>query len=768
MKPILVKQFPLLRLPLAVDARLIDTHSEDDQVWQLSFGSGETGNLELMTTYGLRAKYMRIFPVFSENGISNSEMRHFHSTPRIKRVFPNLVTFSFQPFEGVQAICDYWVQDVNIISCRVTVINHTEDHREIGMDWACWLSPEAGEPMAPVHRNIVNLLEGSTTNLHPVFFMTGNPQTTKIPKPALTHDLILNPKESRQLTWALASKETQQASYEAARLAAAKNWDAEIARIEMVNSDIYEIESFLPEWDCVFTLSQRQSVFLASMDKNEILPLRTIDSTKNNSQMLFQNQEVIFPLVLWFWLKSTPPDLLKLGKSILLNFLNKTKNQSSNYDSMPFLCTVALEIYQRDNDKLFLGKIYPSLINFYDHWITEENIESPTWASVCQTGIERHPLFSNLFSWSQGVDSKTVHAPDLTALLLIEAESMDQLALVMEDIEKSTQTKHDAMRLRNKLEDLWHTRSVIHFYSDSETKISQKVGLVLKQKGEGIKTLDKIFEDPMRLLIRVQTKGLLPLQIKIQIDGKDADGNHQSQILSYSDFSWYLNHGTLTLKKLFTEINSISINNITKDNSITIQQVYHRVPMITSLLPIWANSIPMKMKKRIIKHNFAKAKRFNENFGMPEFIPTPSLRNKIDHVSVSLPHSVLVIEGLLKMGEIKLAAEHLTKIVTAQGMCLRNQGALYERYDVKTGEGFDTPYTWNSLFPVGLFLEVAGIEIFSSTKVKINYLNPMPAKFRIGYRGLMIQHNLKETIVTFPNGKENIYQGDAPAIYEMS
>lgn len=765
MKPVSIKQFPYLKIPLAADPRLLSGTPADDQVWQLSFGIGETGTLELNTTFGFRAQYMRIFPIFSEEGVTIEDMRDYHSVVRIEKNFPNYIQLNVQPFEGIEAIFEYWAQEVDVISCRITLTNHTQEERAIGMDWACVLSPNAGSPMKPERKSIVNILQGTTQGLAPVLFITGGPDFTSTPKPALTSDIFLAPKDSKTLTWALASKEIPEESFETARRAVAKNWDAEMALLDMTNSDIYQIESFLPEWDFVFNLSQRMSIFLTGFDQKEVRFQRTMDQSPYADSL---TDNPIFPLVIWYWLKSSPPAMLATGKQILLNWVESPQFSYASKEILPFICTLSYEIYQRDGDKSFLGKIYPALQQYYQNWMTKAQIESPTWRSVRQTGIERHPLFSTLFSWSQGVDPQKVDAPDLTALLLIEAESMDQLALIMADIETSSDAKKNAMLLRNKMEDLWNARSVIHFYSDVETKNSQKVGLVTRLTGNINKTVSKSYETPMRLLLRVDAHGLLPLHLKVTIQGKDDSQKDISVELTYSDFSWYLSHGTATLDQLLTEVTSIQVEGAAKKDQVSLQHVYHRVPMITSLLPIWANSISLKMKNRIVKHNFAKAKRFNENFGMPEFIPTPSLANKIEHVSVSLPHSVLVIEGLLKMGEVKLAAEHLTKIVTAQGLCLRNQGALYERYDVETAQGFDSPYTWNSLFPIGLFLKVAGIEILSPTKVILHYNNPLPAKFKVTYRGLEIMHGLKETKITFPNGSQSVYHGENLKIFEMN
>ena len=51
-----------LQLTIAADARLCAPNYADDQIWQLDLGGGDPSALGLRTTYGLRARLMRIFP----------------------------------------------------------------------------------------------------------------------------------------------------------------------------------------------------------------------------------------------------------------------------------------------------------------------------------------------------------------------------------------------------------------------------------------------------------------------------------------------------------------------------------------------------------------------------------------------------------------------------------------------------------------------------------------------------------------------------------
>ena len=55
-------------LTLAADMRFSTPNYVNDHIWEMEIGSGEPSALTLRTTYGLRARSMRIFPRFTEAG----------------------------------------------------------------------------------------------------------------------------------------------------------------------------------------------------------------------------------------------------------------------------------------------------------------------------------------------------------------------------------------------------------------------------------------------------------------------------------------------------------------------------------------------------------------------------------------------------------------------------------------------------------------------------------------------------------------------------
>ena len=70
-----------LYLTLAADSRLSIPNYLNDHIWELALGGGEPSALSLRTTFGLRAKAMRIFPRFSENGKSVNNPSDFALPP---------------------------------------------------------------------------------------------------------------------------------------------------------------------------------------------------------------------------------------------------------------------------------------------------------------------------------------------------------------------------------------------------------------------------------------------------------------------------------------------------------------------------------------------------------------------------------------------------------------------------------------------------------------------------------------------------------------
>jgi hypothetical protein len=119
------------------------------------------------------------------------------------------------------------------------------------------LAPINGQSMTAAQINLVNVLTGETSGLCPVLFMTGGPAHGSGPYPSLFLDLELGPGATRQLTFTQAATDELQKSFELARQTAARPWEAERARLELLNkSQVIDIRTGDKDWDAALALSQ--------------------------------------------------------------------------------------------------------------------------------------------------------------------------------------------------------------------------------------------------------------------------------------------------------------------------------------------------------------------------------------------------------------------------------------------------------------------------------------------------------------------------------
>ena len=100
-----------LALTLAADFRLCTPDYVNDQIWELETGGGDPPALALHTTYGLRARLMRIFPRFSLGTQAVTDPARFFQPPRLRRFYPNFLLLEFSPFPGLDVVAEYWGPD---------------------------------------------------------------------------------------------------------------------------------------------------------------------------------------------------------------------------------------------------------------------------------------------------------------------------------------------------------------------------------------------------------------------------------------------------------------------------------------------------------------------------------------------------------------------------------------------------------------------------------------------------------------------------------
>ena len=176
-------------LTLAADTRLTSTDYNDDQIWELEPGRRRTGRADA-TTYGLRAHWLRLFPRFVRGENSRVDPASFHTPPRIVCFFPNYLSQTFAPFDGLEVEMEYWIPGSHRRRAdQADQPQHPPPKFAPGMGGDCsnpidrqgGMIPLAVGPTHRAQRRYVLSLPGGRPS--------GGPQPVNSPYPALSLDL---------------------------------------------------------------------------------------------------------------------------------------------------------------------------------------------------------------------------------------------------------------------------------------------------------------------------------------------------------------------------------------------------------------------------------------------------------------------------------------------------------------------------------------------------------------------------------------------------
>ena len=760
---------------LAADRRLSAPNYVNDHIWEMELGTGEPPTLSLRTTYGLRARSLRIFPRFTESGSTISDVSEFATPPVIRRCYPNFLELTFSPYQGLEVSYEVRVPESNAITGRVTISNRSMQTRSPRLEMCVALVPLDGRAFSHTQMQMVNVLVGQTGGLIPLLFLTGGPLPGPGPQPSLMLDLNLDPGDSRQLTWAQAATAGHQTSFDTARLIAAQPWDAERARIELVNAGgTIEIHTSDTDWDTALTLSQNAAYSLF-FPANDNLPHPSFVQVRGPDQGYSHKGDGTDYSASWngqsplevYYLSSLIPASPDLAQGLLHNFLASQKEdgtvdgkpglsgQRGNYQAMPILASLAWNTFCATEDETFLEEVFPNLLNFFWAWFSPKNDRDrdgiPEWTHLLQTGYDENPMFDTWNLWSQGADITSMHNPALIAMLYREALSLIKMAEHLGQDDELELVRKQVENLKLALDEAWNPRTALYRYRDRETGVSTSGKILGRQKGSGTIKLKQIFEPPIRLLIEVQTKS--PGAKRPQVSISEYATKGENEVISGSEFQLHSGGMVATSQQVHGKIGRIQIKGVDSEDKVVVRRLNYTGEDHTLLLPLWAGAPDSQLAQVMVNRTILNAERFDRAFGIPACPLVPNA--KADHacLSVYLPWNQLICEGLLAYGFRKEAARLVVHIMTGIIQNLKEKRTFYQRYHAETGQGLGERNAISGLAPVGLFMKVLGVQVLSPTRVRLEGKNPFPWPVTIQYKGLKILRQLDHTEVIFPNGK---------------
>jgi mannosylglycerate hydrolase MGH1-like protein len=781
-----------LSLTLAADVRLCKPDYVNDHIWELEIGAGEPAALAIRTTYGLRARNMRLFYRFGELGKSLTNPADFHTPPRLRGFFPNFLVFGFAPVEGLEVTAEYWVPESHAIAGRLTMVNRTSFPRKITLELCGMLTPLDGQSLAPAQQQMVNVLTGQTSQLVPVAFMTGAPKPGPGPHPSLAIDLDFDPGTTRVATWALAAEASADASFESARQIAGRPWDAERSRIELTDArDVFDIQTGDADWDAALAFSQKSAFGLLYGASGQLPNPSFVQARQPDGGYSHKGDGRDYPPA-WngqspletYYLDTLLGAAIDLRRGLIQNFLhiqledgfidNKPGlgGQRARFIAAPLLASLAWKYHQSTQDDAFLADAFPKLAAFFWRWFTPEQDQDrdgiPEWNHVLQTGFEDHPIFDVWHPWSQGVKAWALYNPELEAMLYREAAS---LILMAEKLDQSTMLgplHEQAARLRSSVEASWDARSALYSYRDRITKKRLPGRLIAKHKGPGNIRPKLEFEEPVRLLIEVQAKSSGGDRPVVEISELAGRAGGDPEKIMDDQFQWRSGGLVATSRRVYSKIGRIGIKGIEAGDRLVVRTVNATVEDITLFTPLWARIPDHQHAQVMISRTLLDAERFDRPYGVPALAIPPEGQGEEIALSVHFPWNQLLGEGLLSYGFRNEAARLTVHLMSAAIQSLKQNRTFYAYYHAETGRGLGERGALTGLAPVGLFLQTLGVTVFAPTRIRLEGKNPFAWPVTIQYKGLKIVRGLDKTEVTFPNGKSAAVTDPSPLIISAS
>ena len=417
----------------------------------------------------------------------------------------------------------------------------------------------------------------------------------------------------------------------------------------------------------------------------------------------------------------------------------------------------------------FLAEVFPKLLNFFWKWFSPKNDRDrdgiPEWAHLLQSGYEENPMFDTWNPWSQGADITCMQSPALMAMLYREAQSLIHMAEQLGQDGEVELVKKQVESLKTTLDESWNPRTALYHYRDRETGVSTSGKVLGRLRGSGTIKLKQTFEPPIRLLIEVQAKN--PGAKRPQVSISEYATKGENEVISGGQFQWRSGGMVATSQQVHEKIGRIQIKGVDAKDKVIVRRLDYTGEDHTLMLPLWAGVPDSQQAQVMINRTILNAERFDRPFGIPACPFVPNAEADSACLSVYLPWNLLICEGLLSYGFREEAARLVAHLMAGVIQNLKGKRAFYQRYHAETGQGLGERNAISGLAPVGLFLQVLGVQVLSSTRVRLEGHNPFPWPVTIQYKGLKILRKLDRTEVIFPNGKRVMVDDPAPCIISL-
>lgn len=739
-----------ISLTLAADQHFLESPSELDLVWQLE--TEECAPVSLMSTLGLQAQSFQIMPLVSLNKVTQERIQDFFCLPRIDKLYSNYVRLTTLPFAEIESVIEFWVRRGDLVQGRISVTNHSDANLEASAKLAARLiTLQGNSELKHTRLGYETCLKGQTGNLNLTLTMEGRSKTVISPNLALEQNQYLKPGQTLQTLWQCELL-SQGCEKDSLPITFPDNWDGEVARLEVANqARMVQITTPESDWDAVLFTNQNQAFqLLRKNSENQISPDRTrsIHSAFNPSVLTVRTD--ISALELWQLLCSLLPAQVELGAVMLATYLKQTAAAVSADPStdlpFPCLCDLGWRIHQQHQQKDYLLEIYPSLKAICLAWFGEEHDRDqdgiPEWSSIEQCGLTSLPAFDLMDDTAMPTRINFTEQLNLAALLAIDLEHLRKMAQIAED-----QTMINTIDRHLTVLAAFIARFAENDFDsaclDRESGLWHSGEIIFEGYLQGFGTKPIYLAKPARLNLRLKPDVQVKKPPVFYLYGENQAGKQVVEPVEPASLLWLPGSYFYTTSHIFTRIDKIADLEM-KEGRLQIHRAnLHSLDLGLLLAAPDSTSI-------LAAHEF----------GLPENLD-PQAEKKV----VNLGWNLLILADMIRRGETEAALQLLGQLLRAQSYLLRLQHSTSDRWDARNCRLVGLRNTIGGLLPVSLVLELAGIRIYDEKKVTLQGQNPFPWPIRVGYRGLEIIRDGKNTTVRFQDGTLQHHFGNSPKTF---
>jgi len=783
-------------LRIAADARMCTPDYTNDQIWELKLGGGGPAAMALETTYGLRARGMRIFPGFYWGSKSVTDPTQFSSPPVVRSILPNYLKVDLAPFPDLQVSAEYWIPDSHTVAGRFVLKNLSAEVMPLRLRLHAVLRPgENPQMMDEITIEGVHVLAGRTGLLEPVIFLGGAAVGEHAVHPALAVSDELRPGRTRAVLWGHGGLDSHQQSFVAARTAATRKWDAEIARLEMHNAGIVEIETGDMDWDVALVLAQKAALSgyvgpTPRLPHASFVLARIPDrgfSERGDGKDYGLDWEGQTAAHAYVNLSQILPVAPELAKGVIRNFLSVQAadgtidwkpglgGQRNDCLCMPLLATLTWKIYLQTEDRSFLEETLTGLLEFLDAWFSEKQDRDadgyPEWDHLLQSAFEEWPTFVPWRAWGQGLEISKAETPDLASYLYRECHSLIQIAEELERPNLIPPLRERMQHLAQAVEASWSEATDCYHHSDRDFHVTAQGELLGRGRGAFKLDIGRSFDPPVRVLVRAQGPEENSQKVKVALRGHPAQGGRlRVHRLAHGDFRWFWERGAMTSPEAYATIKNVEIAGLSEEFEVEIWAADYSRQDQTLLLPLWAGIPDGKRAQRLVQETILDPRRFWRANGVPScsaLDPAYDDGRQEGAGAVWMLWNTMIGEALVDHGYLPEAVELISRLMRPVLASLRRDKAFRESYDPEGEGAFGERGHLSGSAPVQLLLYVLGVRLISPRKVWLRNGNPFPWPVVVRWRGLELRFEEDQCRVTFPDGQEHLVQGEGLQMVEQ-